>query len=393
MKVLLRNNGRTLRGATGSASKFGGCAAALALTLGMGAAGVAQADPLGAPAMSASLSANASPTKVDAGPLGEVYVTGALSGMAYATTHKVAKDTIDVSNAMVNIQTTEGPVQFFVQGGGYSFPTVGFPIGKATDTVKALYGLVPQAYVKIVPSENFNIQVGKLPTLIGAEYGYTYQNLNIQRGLLWFQENIVSRGAQANFTAGPVSASVSLNDGFYSGKYSWLTGLVAVNMGGGNTLAFAAGGNLSDTKRTSSATPLEYNNSEMYNVMFTHSSGPWTISPYFQYTHVPTIPSLGIVKGSTTGFALLANYRFNEMFSLAGRGEINSSKGAPAFQYSPGADAWSLTLTPTWQFKTFFVRGEGSYVHASNFAPGSAFGASGNQANQFRALIETGVLF
>jgi hypothetical protein len=374
-----------------TSSKAGACAAAFAVALGFGAA--AHADPLGTPAMSASLSANPSPAKIDAGPLGEVYVTGALTGVGMATSHKVADDRIDVSNAMVNIQTTEGPVQFFVQGGVYSFPALGFPYAKADDTVKALYGVVPLAYVKLTANEHFNVQAGKLPTLIGAEYGYTYQNLNINRGLLWFQENIVNDGVQANFSSGPVSLSVSLNDGFYSKHYSWLTGLATFALGGGNTLALAAGGNLDDTAKTSSATPLELNNSEMYNVIFTHAAGPWTITPYFQYTHVPNIPKLGIAKGSTTGAALLVNYRFNDGFSLAGRGEFINTKGAPNFQYSPGADAWSLTLTPTWQFKTFFLRGEGGYTHVSDFAPGSAYGASGNRKGQFRATLETGVLF
>jgi len=28
----------------------------------------------------------------------------------------------------------------------------------------------------------------KLPTLIGAEYTFTFENMNIERGLLWNQE-------------------------------------------------------------------------------------------------------------------------------------------------------------------------------------------------------------
>ncbi len=61
---------------------------------------------------------------------------------------------------------------------------------------------------------------GKLPTLIGAEYTFTFENMNIERGLLWNQENAVNRGVQANFTSGPVAVSVSWNDGFYPNRYN-----------------------------------------------------------------------------------------------------------------------------------------------------------------------------
>lgn len=373
-------------------SQFFG-AAAVALTLG--AAGVAHADPLGTPGMGASLSNNPEPLSVDGGPLGKVYVSGALTAMGHVSDNKAGgSDRIDLGNAHINIQTTEGPVQFFVQGGAYSQAVVGLPIGKTVDVTKANYGVVPIAYAKLVPSENFNLMVGKMPTIIGAELPYTYQNTNIQRGMLWYQENVIVRGAQANFTAGPLSASVQLSDGFYSGKYTWLNALVSYNMGGGNTLALVAGGNLSKgTSKVTSATPLEANNSEIYNVIFTHASGPWTITPYFQYTHVPTIPTLGITKGSTTSAALLVNYKVNDSWSLAARGEWLSTKGAPVFQYSPGADSWSLTVTPTYTMGRYFIRGEGSYVGISDFAPGTGYGSTGNKKGQLRAMIETGVLF
>ena len=59
---------------------------------------------------------------------------------------------------------------------------------------------MPQAFLKIVPTDNFSIQAGKLPTLIGAEYTFSFENFNIERGLLWNQEPAVSRGVQANYT-------------------------------------------------------------------------------------------------------------------------------------------------------------------------------------------------
>lgn len=373
------------------------CASLAAAAVLVGAPGLALADPLTTPAMSASLSANPNPTKIDAGPLGQIYVTGAVSAIGYAQNREVPGDVssrADLSNAQVFFQTTEGPIQFFVQAGGYSIPTIGVPYFKATDTTKSTFGIVPQAFVKFAPSENFSIIAGKIPTLIGAEYTFSIQNLNIQRGLVWNQENAVNRGVQANFAAGPVSASVSVNDGFYSNKYSWVSGLVAFAINDSSVLAVAAGGNMSDSGKTGSATPLLQNNSDIYNIIYTYTSGPLTISPYFQYTKVPSMPALGVVgKSSSTGFALLGKYSFSDEFNLAARAEHISTKGSSNLLYGAGSDAWSLTMTPTYQKGVFFLRGEVSYVKAKNIALGSAFGSTGVGRSQTRALIETGFLF
>ena len=59
---------------------------------------------------------------------------------------------------------------------------------------------------------------------------------------------------------------------------------------------------------------------------------------------------------------------------------------------------WSFTVTPTYQYKQYFVRAEASYVSASKIDPyafflGTAYGSSGDVKSQTRGLIETGVLF
>jgi hypothetical protein len=72
-----------------------------------------------------------------------------------------------------------------------------------------------------------SILIGELLTLIGAEYTFTFENMNIERGLLWNQENAVNRGIQVNGSFGKLSASLSWNDGFYSNRYTWLTGSLA----------------------------------------------------------------------------------------------------------------------------------------------------------------------
>ncbi len=240
---------------------------------------------------------------------------------------------------------------------------------------------------------------GKLPTLIGAEYTFTFENMNIERGLLWNQENAVNRGAQANYAAGPLAFALSWNDGFYSDRYNWLTGSVAWTIDSSNSLSFVAGGNLGRTVLSTLATPLAQNNSEIHNLIYTHTEGPWTINPYLQYTHVAADAKLGFAHSADTfGAALLVNYAFDDNWSLAGRAEYIESTGSVAngalnLLYGPGSHAWSFTVTPSYQKGPFFARADVSYVTAGDTTPGFAFGDNFNDKSQARAMIEVGVLF
>ena len=366
------------------------------------AAGPAVADPVPFPAMSGPLNANASPTKLDAGPLGKIYITGALTGLAQYQDHVLPGDDktlADLSNGQVFVQKTDGPIQFFIQAGLYSLPDLGSPYVKATDTTKNLYGVVPQAFVKIAPNSDFSIMVGALPTLIGAEYTFSFENMNIERGLLWNQETAVSRGVQANYAHGPLSVSVSLNDGFYSKRFNWISASLGYTINKQDSLTLVGGGNVSHTAHSSLATPLLQNNGEIYNLIFTHTAGPWIVQPYLQYTRAHAEPALGIPSGASTyGGALLLKYSVSKLFSLAARAEYITQSGSrggttPSLLYGPGSSAWSLTFTPTYQKGIFFVRGEASHVGVSDLTPGFGFGSSLNRKSQNRLLLEGGFLF
>ena len=360
------------------------------------------ADPVAFPSMSGPLNANPNPTKLDAGPLGNLYVTGALTGIAQWQDHPFPGDDktlADITNGQVVVQKTDGIFQFAVQAGVYSLPDLGSPYVKAASATRNLFGVVPQAYVKIAPTSEFSIEAGKLPTLIGAEYTFSYENMNVERGLLWNQETAVSRGVQVNYAHGPLSLSASLNDGFYSGRYNWVSASLGYTIDKADSLTLVGGGNVSHTARASPATPLLQNNGEIYNLIFTHTAGPWIVQPYLQYTRVHAEPGLGIPNGASTyGGALLVSYAVNKYVHLAGRAEYISSSGTPggttpSLIYGPGSSAWSLTFTPTYQRGIFFVRGEASHVGASNITPGDAFGASFNRKSQNRLLAEAGFLF
>jgi hypothetical protein len=353
---------------------------------------------LSTPAMSASLSANTDPLNADVGPLGKIWVSGQLTGFGVAQTASTSgsgKRKADISNLQLEIQKTDGVVQFYVQAGVYDFPSLGTPIAASPRLTEETFKYVPVAYLKIAPNAAFNVEIGKLPTLIGAEYTFTFQNLNIARGLLWNQEPAISRGVQANYTQGPLTVSASLNDGYYSDRYSTLSGLVSYVLNPKDTVAVAASGNLDRTSRSSFVTPVAQNNGTIWNLLWTHTEGAWMINPYLQYSTTPKENAFGLPgSASTFGAAILAKYAFSPLFNLAGRVEYISSSGSQvSLLYGTRSDAWSFTLTPTFQFKTYFVRGEFSYVKIGSGTPGAEFGRFGEKDEQSRAMIETGVLF
>ncbi len=331
-------------------------------------------------------------------------VNGVVSGIGIFQNHAVPGDfdnRVDFSNAEAIIQKADGPIQYYLQVGGYSIPALGAPYVDLGNAVNALYGPLPVGYLKIVPTDSFSIEAGNLPTLIGAEYTFTFENMNIERGLLWNQENAVNRGLQLNYTYGPLAASVSWNNGFYSHSYTWVTGSLGWTINPANTLTLVGGGQAGFAKSSNFATPVLNNNGQIYNIIYEYNSSPWIIEPYFQETVIPNNPDIGVYKTTETiGGAILASYAITDKIFVAGRAEYigstgngNTINGAPNLLYGVGSEAWSLTLTPTFQYKQFFFRGEVSYVQAESYTSGDVFGKQGQNPSQVRGLIETGLIF
>ena len=364
------------------------------------------ADALPTPAMAGPLTANANPFSVDlpdwfgdAG--GKVYIGGDISGLAYAqsnATHAVPGDAdsnIDLSNGQVWIQKTDGWLQFFAAFGAYSFPTVGVPYLRADVTEPATFGYMPVGYLKLQGEGDWSawsIQAGKLPTLVGDELPFTFQNMNIERGQLWNIEPLVSRGVQVNYSNGPLNLSFSWNDGTYSNVLNSLSGLVSYGFNGGaDTVAFSASGNLGKGNFSL------LNSGSVYTLIWTHTSGNWVISPYLQYNDTPAV--FGFTKGSTDfGGAILASYSFNDNWKLAGRVEYVSQSGHPGvgttpdlLGYGQGSNAVTLTVTPSYQWKQFYARVDASYISVGSATTG--FGTALNQTDQFRGVLEVGILF
>ncbi len=365
------------------------------------------------PAFGGLIKANPNPACFTTG-IGDIYVGGAITGFAYAQSNIVNIPSpggeqdrygrIDFSNLQAWVQKADGPFQFYVHAGLYSIPALGLPLYSSFEQTESLFGPVPVAYGKWQINDEWSIQAGRMFTNIGSELLFSYQNLNITRGLVFNQENFINQGVQVNYASGPLSASLSVNDGFYSGELNWVTGLVTYKLDDYNTVGINGGTHFSNfnsferSPRFQFATINALQNSSIVSANYTYSNGPWIVTPYIQYTVSEGV--FGLAGGETFGGALLAGYAFNENFGLAGRfeyitqsGRVGVPSSATSLLYGPGSSALSFTITPTFTWDRYFVRGEFATVQAYDVTPGFGFGRDFNRKSQERYLIETGFTF
>ena len=374
------------------------------------AAPAAPAAPADAPAAPAPLSTFVltgplswlPPATFDAGPLGKLSVNGIVTGFSQFQNNAIPGDDsaqATLSNGQIFIQKADGKVQYYIQAGAYTMPTLSVPFLDAQDTVKNFYGPVPVVYLKLPVGKTTQFLIGQLPTLMGAESTFTYQNFNIERGIVWNQENAINRGLQINQTLGKyLSGSVSWNDGYYSDRYSWISGSLTLTKGP-HTLVYDGMGNLGQNIYTTAATGV-INNSYMHAVIYKYTKGPWIISPYFQYGKVPAGAAVGVPKGtSATGGAINASYAFKSGFSLPARVEYLTSSGSATdgsvnlLGFGAGSGGVTFTATPTYQKGGMYLRSDLAWVHATSYTPGSVFGKTGTDADQFRGVLEFGFIF
>jgi len=357
-------------------------------------------------AIDSGLQFNQTPVNFEIPKFGEIDFHAIATGIGIAQSNPVHGDynsIVDVSNAQIIVKKDSGLIQLYVQSGLYSTPSLGTSYQRASKQTKDSFGLVPLASISIAPSQNWLISGGKINSFGGYEHTFTYQNINIDRGLLWNQTSNVSRGFEVAYKDGAVSTAITLNDGFYSNQLNWMGASWNYQLDSESSAGIVWTGALKASSTNTFITPILQNNSQIFNAIYTYQTNHWSITPYLQYTYIPANSTLGILSSAqTAGAAVLTNYHFNgdslKGFSLPLRFEYISSSGkgtanSPNLLYGPGSSALSVTITPTYQIQSFFVRGELSYVQALNTTAGLAFGNSGTVNNQLRVMLETGILY
>lgn len=343
--------------------------------------------------------------------MGDWQIHSVLTGLAAIqsnTSNQSPKNFGDVSNAQVMLQKTSGWLQLFATAGAYDMPALAANYRRTYTQTESTWGFLPLGWVSIVPNHEWRLDIGKMLAIGGGENTLTYQNFNVQRGILATVTNMVTRGVQLNYLGEGVTASVAWTDGTYSNTYNWLSGQVTVPINRRHSVLASWTGALSSNAMNTMATPLLQNNSQISNLIYTYNSPYWSLAPYLQMTVVPAAPEVGILGASgSQGISLLGTYRVTpqidgrtprQNISLPLRLEYFTTWGNSGFSnnnlmFGPNSGAWSATLTPTWQRGIWFGRIEGSYVRALNQTPGAAFGLNGNANSQTRFMLEVGMLY
>jgi len=374
--------------------------AAVALTalLSINAAALADASPTPA----ASPTATPAPTVTLHAVLSatEAYTSGVNAIGSFDTpTGADLTSRFNVSNAFVLLNKTSGTLQFALQAGAYSIPTVGIAGNKTiqTNANTDLFGPVPLADVSYVPNSNFSMSAGILATLTGSESTFTYLNWNIQRGAVWNVENAVSRGVRATFTSGKAVAVLGANDGYYSGKYGAAEAGLTYAPDPSESLLFVW---LDPNSRTPGNPTTSIANKELFNLVYTRTSGNVQLAPYVLWARSPAASGLGFTTSeSAFGAAILANVKWNGSFSTALRLETlhngssagDTSLNADLIGYGAGSGISTFTITPSWSLgHGAFVRADFSSAQVTGAAPGLAFNANGNSSHQSRIVVEVG---
>jgi len=307
----------------------------------------------------------------------------------------------DYANIQATVTRNTGAFRFGATIGEYAFPVVGqainptFRAGSNTD----VFSYVPVAYVQYVPNAAWTVTAGKMAALLGQESNFTYQNVNIQRGLGWNAEPTFTRGVRASYVQGKFTGNLGYTDGFYSGRLNTLEGLVAWNASANTTVQVAWILPKSDAL-PNPTTGIA--NKREGDLMLTRQIGKLQLLPYLLWIDSPQNKSIGF-NGDERAFAgvLIANYVFDSAWSVGARYESISNRSsaldpganADLVGFGPGSTATTFTITPAFKTGHTTLRAEYSSVNLGTFTPGLGFGATGRNSSQSRLGFELGVQF
>lgn len=350
---------------------------------------------------------------VNAGPLGTLDVSGGIDGFFYGFSGSgdnslfgSGKSTGAEARVLdLKIVKPTGLVQFTIEVKPDDSVYFGIhPSGLTTNTFTL--GPVYAAYVTLAPTKDLTVSIGQVYSLEGFESSTDWNNANIIDSPLYYVENSSSRGISVSYTKGPISASLVYGDGFDSGVWNTVQGLVTdtfddnnalsvygtVNFGrtGPNTFAYGNG-------KTGLGYPgynAAYVNSNMIGAYYVYTNGNLNLVPEVQYVYSKVDHKLGLDKfTSNFGAELISDYHFGKSpWSLGSHVIYYSNNGPQAWYLNAHSAGIGVGVTPTWQQGHVFARGEVGLFHLTSIGTGTAFG-DGTNRNQAVGLLEAGLLF
>jgi len=253
----------------------------------------------------------------------------------------------------------KSPFGFGLAVGQAWFPVVGQePLPKPDDLNGAFsdsnsnFGIF-EAYAqgKVGP---VTVTAGRFATKIGGEAPFTWQNVNIQRGLVWAGEPVWFDGVRLEAQYGNFGGYIGVNDRDTD------DGKMALEAGVGTSFdKVDIGFNVLIPDKNDEWNTRTYN--------LTLNINYWERLPLTLYVDYLNTPQDGD-DADSLGVALLGQYQFNEKISLGARVEyVNNDGDGDNYGIGKGNNAWTFTLTPKYQINRYLsVRGEVSYVTLGN---------------------------
>ena len=253
-------------------------------------------------------------------------------------------------------------------GGAYAVPVVGLALSKTSESTD-LFSPIPVAYVEYSPMKGLSIQAGKLPTIIGYDSAFTYQNSYIQRGLVWNMQPVVNNGVRLTYSTELFFVKLGVNDGFYTlSKKDPKTALEAsVGLTPIKDGSIAINVILPDKDSRPNDTADPSNKREL-NLVASYTLDKLSLGADLLYVEAPKSDKANVPeKAKASGVALHLSYDLKP-FKLSGRIEYvkdNSDAGdIDLVGLDDGNKGWTFTVTPAYTHGPLFLRGELSYVKA-----------------------------
>ncbi len=369
--------------------------------------------------------------QIDGGPLGSLQLSGGVEGYGYVMSGAAngqKTDGFNVANALIDLQKNTGLLQFNIEvGSNGGAVTLGTPPVQ-TSITNLSTGPLYEGYVTIAPKGSpVTVSAGMLASLEGYESGLDWNNPDQITTAIFYVENQQSRGVSANYTKGPVNATVSFGDGYNTGVFNFLQGLFTYTFNSSNVVNVFFGANLGRTglaAKTYSGTCAygstapgcygtvyaygpEAANSDLIGAYYSYTKGNLNLVPEVQYQIAKADAQLGLDKPTSNfGAALFGDYTFGSSpYSLGGWVEYFDSHGSAAeananlssWFVGQNAEAVGFSVAPTWQYKYLFARANAGYLYLLNnkASNGATYGYGNNSTgrSQFLGTIEAGVLF
>jgi Putative beta-barrel porin-2, OmpL-like. bbp2 len=354
---------------------------------------------------------------IDGGPLGQLEMSGGMSGYFYGQTGTSNKGNsggsvlgdrssgANLAQALIELQKTSGILQFTIEVGPEAgAPYLGLKPSKASVTVyrgSPLY----VGYVTLAPKNSpVTISVGQLGSLEGYESGVSWNNANLYKSALFYTENGTNVGVSATYTHGKFSSTVVFGDGYDTRVFNFLQALATYQFNSDNALNVYYGGELGKTGLNALTygqnTVLQYGpefvNSQLFGAFYSYTNGNLNVVPEVQYVYAHPDQALMIPKyTSNFGAAVFTDYTFGKSpYSLGGMAEYFTSNGSGDWFIAPHAEGVGVQLSPTWQYKNLYARASVGYMHLLNIGYGApAYDNTGTGSNVVQGALEAGVLF